>query len=68
MSNLVTTFNINIRSDIVSVNGSKAQNDKRIERLEAAIQELVDTFEGGIAGFARVEGSIETEERGDFGY
>ena len=70
MSNLVTTVEfVGNYLDVISVNGSKVQNQKRVERLEAAIQELVNNFERGIwDGGSRVTLSIAYEERGDFGY
>ena len=67
MKNLVTTIGIDISADVISVNGSTIQNQKRVERLEAALQELIDNFEDKI-WYGRVRVTSEESERGDFGY
>lgn len=67
MSNLVTTIGIDISADVISVNGSTLQNQKRVERLQAALQELLDNFEGKI-WYGRARLASEVSERGDFGY
>jgi hypothetical protein len=67
MSNLVTTVGIDISADVISANGSTIQNHKRVERLQSALQELLDNFEGKI-WYGRARLASEETERGDFGY
>ena len=65
--NLVTTVSISVTGDVVSVNGSTAQNRKRLIALQDAIRDLVDGFDGGIWN-ATVLASVDHEERGNFGF